>query len=305
MTNRRSNRLIILLFLMFFYILAQLGWWAYLISRLTRVVHADHPRLEQRILMVWGEGLVFALLLLAGFIFTYRSYLKELRLARIQRNFLLSVTHEFKTPIASIRLQLETLLLRKVDEEKQKQLLERAIRDIDRLNGLTGNILTASRIEQNEFPVFRSTADLSAFLVASIEHLQTTVGKDHTTLVNVSPAVIFSFDADAMNSIVGNLYENAVKYSPKGSTIRIALEKRNERIRLTVEDEGNGIPEKEKQKVFARFFRSGDENTRSAKGTGLGLYITRHFVLSHNGKIFIENRQPNGSRFVVEFDSKA
>lgn len=301
MKQPRSNRVIFLLFLMFFYIVAQLGWWAYLITHLTSIVYANDPRLEHRVMMVLGEGMVFAILLLLGFLFTYRSYRKEIELARQQRNFLLSVTHEFKTPIASLRLMLETISKRQMPEEKRMELIQKALQDTDRLNALSENILQATRIDQRVFSVHRSVQDFSFFVRQTLEHLSPLIGRDHHLDVLVEENISYDFDAGAMHSILANLVENAVKYSPKGSTIQVVLSKSAGRIQLDVIDQGKGIPEANKKRIFEKFYRAGNEETRSAKGTGLGLYIVHYFVRLHGGMIQVLDHPKGGSVFRLMF----
>lgn len=302
MNKSRGNRVIFLLFLMFLYILAQLGWWAFLITHLTAEVYVNDPRLQHRVLMVWGEGAVFALLLLIGFIFTYKSYLKELRLARQQRNFLLSVTHEFKTPIASLRLQLETFRKRNMTEEQKQLLLENALHDTDRLNALAENILAATRIDQQSFNIDRQNGNLTVFLRDELRHLTQTVGRDHQVEIDSQEEIHFAFDPNAMRSVVSNLFENAVKYSPKQSCIRVGLHRAGEKkIVLTFSDQGSGIHVRDREKIFEKFFRLGNEDTRSAKGTGLGLYIVKHFVQLHNGTIRAETANGGGTEMIAEF----
>lgn len=303
MTQPRNSRIIWLLFLMFFYIIAQLGWWAVLITRLNQQVYAGDERLSHRISMVWGEGIVFAMILLIGFILTYKSYLKELRLARQQKNFLLSVTHEFKTPIASLRLQLETLQSRNMNEDQKKILLDSALADTDRLNALAENILIAARIDQNGFPVHRSEGNLSAFVQTLSERLAATVGNRHQTKLKIEEQIYFQFDPQAIQSIITNLYENACKYSPKGSTIEVELKKNAAEILLSVSDQGAGIAIEDGNKIFEKFFRAGNEETRSVKGAGLGLFIVRHFVLAHQGEISFQSQSGKGTTFSIRFNA--
>lgn len=301
MNASRPNRFKFVLIAMFVYILAQLGWWAYLIAHLTEQVYEDDVRLSHRVMMVWGEGFVFAIILLIGFVFTYKSYLRELLRARQQRNFLMSVTHEFKTPIASLSLYLQTLQNRELSPEKRQELIQRALRDTERLNSLAENILLTARIEHQAFPLHKNTTDLSVFVEQLMQVLIQTHGKRYHIKLNIEAGILFHFDEMAMHSILTNLFVNAVKYTPEDSLIEISLHRDKNKIELSISDQGPGIPEKERRRVFDKFVRLGDENRRSAKGTGLGLYITRYFITQHGGEISIDENYRSGTKFIVNF----
>lgn len=299
MNTKKGNRLKVVLFILFFYILAQLAWWAFLISRLTSNVYAADVRLDQRIAMVWGEGIVFASILLAGFIFTYRSYQRELNLAKQQRNFLMSVTHEFKTPIASLSLYLQTIQSRKLTDEKLQELVQRALQDTVRLNALAENMLLATRIDQNAYPMNKSKADFSAFVKSTIDSLSGLLNTNQALKINVQDAIIIDFDPFMMQSVITNLFENAIKYSPVESEIEVLLKLTKSGAELRIADQGIGIAAADQQKIFEKFVRLGNEETRTTKGTGLGLYIANYFIQQHNGSILVENNSPNGTVFIV------
>ncbi|MFZ5552752.1 MAG: sensor histidine kinase, partial [Bacteroidota bacterium] len=287
---------------MLVYILTQLGWWAYLITELTKVVYSGSPKLDQRIWMVLGEGMVFASLLFIGFLYTYKAYKKEIELSRKQKNFLLSVTHEFKTPVASLRLFLETLQKRELDPQQKQEFISRAMNDIDRLNGITENILTAARIDMQVYPMNKTKISFSSLLEKITDSLSVSAGKDHITKKEIAKEIFVEADEQALISVVSNLYENAVKYSPKNSVIQVVLETRNQKAVLRIEDNGQGISEENTKKIFEKFYRVQDEETRTTKGTGLGLYITRFFVLQNGGEIKVKKNEPSGTIMEVVFD---
>lgn len=297
--NRRSN-IPLLLFLLFTYILAQLGWWAYLISQLTQKVYEGNPKLDSRVWMVWGEGLVFAMLLFIGFIFTYKAYLKEIYLARQQKNFLLSVTHELKTPVASLKLLIETLQSRELSDEQKKLFLSNALNDTDRLNVLIENILHSAKIDSGSFPVHKQKLDVSEMVNTNLKKMAEGVAKSHYLKSDISNSIIVNTDEQAILSILNNLVDNAIKYSEKGSEITVKLEKKNNSFLLSVADHGQGIKKEDRKKIFEKFMRIQNEETRSAKGTGLGLYIVYNLVKSLGGNIEVEENVPKGSVFKVE-----
>ncbi len=291
----------LVLFVLFFYIIAQLTWWSFLIIELTQQVYADDPRLSLKNTMIIGEGIVFIMIMLLGFIYTYKAFLKEVVLAQRQQNFMLSVTHEFKTPLASLRLYLETLIKRELPAARKEEILQKALGDTERLHALTENILLATRIDLNAYPLQRQTRNLSAFVEALSDNLTGSIGANYETHKEIEPEIFFAFDELAMSSIFCNLYENAVKYSDPGARIRIALYREADQIKLSVSDQGSGIPAAARKKIFGKFFRVGNEETRSSKGTGLGLFIVKNFTALHQGKIEVRDNTPKGTVFEISF----
>lgn len=301
-----KNRSIIplLLVLLFSYIIAQLFWWAYLITQLTKVVYEGSPKLDTRVTMIWGEGLVFSFLLFLGFIITYKAYRKEMALARQQKNFLLSITHELKTPVASLRLFIETLQSRNLSEEQKKIFIQNALKDTDRLNGLIENILLSARLEKGDSILNKKVINISELLKRNIEYLKNSIGKNHNTILNISPEVYIKIDEAAFISIINNLYDNAVKYSEMNSKINISLSSDESKVKLSFADEGEGISKENKKKVFNKFYRVQNEETRTTKGTGLGLFIVASYVEQHQGTIQVLDNHPKGSIFQIEIPIK-
>lgn len=300
MNNKKANRFRAVLLILFFYILAQLAWWAFLITKLTADVYEGDPRMDHRIAMVWGEGIVFASLLLAGFILTYRSYSKELKLAKQQRNFLMSVTHEFKTPIASLSLSLQTLQSRKLDENKFQDLIHHALQDTQRLNSLAENMLLATRIDQNLFPVHKMPLNISDLLKNTINSLLA-LESNHRFELHIEENIQMNADAFMIQSVWSNLIENAMKYSPSNSIIAIVLKHKEKEILFQISDQGDGILPEDTKRIFQKFVRLGNEDTRKTKGTGLGLYLVDYFVKQHQGNISVLPNQPKGTKFLVQF----
>ncbi|MCC7302146.1 MAG: HAMP domain-containing histidine kinase [Bacteroidia bacterium] len=318
-----SSRTLFIFYILVGYILIQLGWWAWLLTDLNQEIYllknevnlltAGSPsetmkqgnelltRLHSKQRMILGEGLVFLTFLAAGIVITRRSILKERKLAEQQRNFLLSVTHELRTPIASLKLQLETIQKRELDQHKKKELLQSCLHDTDRLNALVENILTATAIDQKEFCLQRREADLSAYLNELVEKSLRALAPSQSVTIRVESGIRFSFDEMAIASIVNNLLENAVKYSPPEGIIVITLKTINGEPELSVSDQGPGIPDPEKERIFERFYRGGNENTRKARGTGLGLFIVKFLVMQHNGSIRLMDNSPAGCIFTVRF----
>lgn len=297
--SANSNRPLVVFNILVTYILIQFIWWAYLIAGLIKQVYGNTDKYHAKLWMVFGEGLVFSSLLIVGIYITRRAFIRQQEFNRQQKNFLLSVTHELKTPIAATKLTLQTLEKRELPAETQKDLLSRAITETNRLNHLVENILVSARIDSAEFSINKEYIDISGLSIQTLQTLKETIGKKHQTLLEIEPGIKINADPNYFPSVLNNLFENAVKYSPEGSTVTITLKKSTNGVRINVVDEGVGIPEEVQKKIFDKFFRVGNEQTRSAKGTGLGLYIVKEIVEKHGGEVSLKKNSFNGSNFEV------
>jgi two-component system sensor histidine kinase CiaH len=246
-----------------------------------------------------SEGITFVFVTLVGAVFVYRAVRRQFRLGKAQQNFMMAVTHELKTPIAVVNLNLETLQKRKLDEEKQHRLINATLQEADRLNDLTTNILVTSQLENNYTPDkerinFSELADkcLAEF---SNRYPARSIKKE------IEKDIFINGERLLLQLLVNNLLDNALKYSSKEKNIFVELHKQVDKICLKVADEGIGISDEEKKKVFEKFYRSGNEAIRKTKGTGLGLYLCKRIAESAKAKIKIMNNQPQGSILIVEF----
>jgi len=296
---KRTNQYLFLILLL--YVILQAVWWLYSIYQLSEEVINEKDELDRKTSMIIGEGAVFLLILIVGFFLTYRSLRKEVQVSAQQKNFLLAITHELKTPIASIKLYIQTLIKRELEGEKQQDILMRCVKDADRLNGLVENILLATKIDDDSFPLTKENLNLSEMMESISLELLENSGRNVSLEFFIQPDVIFNGDKDAFTSIITNLVSNAFKYSPDESTICVTLVKKDSEVALSVSDEGVGVSRDETYKIFEKFFRSGNEETRKQKGTGLGLYIVKKMVNQHQGIIEVKRNKPKGSIFVASF----
>lgn len=258
-------------------------------------------KLHKRWLMVAGEGTVFLVLLAIGIYKTHRTFKKEIALSEQQKNFLLSITHELKSPLASNKLQVQTLLKHDLPRERQLKLLTAALHETDRLINLTDNLLMAAKIESRDFSMAKEESDISGLIR---EAFFPVVSNEKENLkLDLQEGIKMKIDKTAFPSIVLNLYENARKYSAEGAPVTISLKSVQGRVILSCTDEGFGIPDTEKNKVFKKFYRIGSEETRKTKGTGLGLFIVKNLVEKHEGRISIKNNKPKGSVFEIYFNT--
>lgn len=252
--------------------------------------------------MIIGESVVFIVILVLGILRIQRAFRKEVALANQQRNFLLSVTHELKSPIASAKLYLQTLVKRKdLSEDRKQEMLGKAIKDTERLTSLVENILTATKIDNSSYPLHLEKTDVSALALEVMNASVETVGKDHPTKLDIDPEVMLEADPLAFTSILLNLYENAIKYSATGSDIEVSLRQEGSQVLMCVKDSGIGVSREDAERIFDKFYRAGSEETRQTKGTGLGLYIVKHLAALHNGEIVVKPNSPQGTIFEITF----
>ena len=249
-----------------------------------------------------GEGVTFLMLIVIGAFFIYRSVRRQFILQTLQQNFMMAVTHELKTPISVARLNLETLQKYQLDPEKQKKLIRMTIDETSRLNFLTNNILVSSQLEGGGYQSSMEELDLSDLLKDCIREFRNRF-PDRTFTESIEPDMEIKGDALLLQIMINNLVENAIKYSPKETSIDASLKKIDKRIRLQVSDEGVGIPEYERKNIFKKFYRIGNEATRKTQGTGLGLYLCRTIASYHKADITMTDNKPRGSSFAVTFYS--
>ena len=257
-------------------------------------------KLSLRIWMVLGEGAVFVFILLLGFWAVRRSIAKELNVAEQQKNFLLSVTHELKSPLAAIKLQLQTLNSRTLSEEKRSHIYTRALGDTNRLEKLVENLLLVNKVESGGYPLNKELVNLSQVFSEQIQFTYSKELEEGKLKVAIGPEINAQVDKMAVISVILNLVDNAFKYG-KGSDVSICFDVVDSNTaELSVSDGGDGIPNNEKKKIFERFYRRGSEDVRQTKGTGIGLYLVKLLVENHGGKIAVKDNKPTGSIFLVE-----
>ena len=250
-----------------------------------------------------GEGVTFFVVILVGAFVVYSSFKRSLRLSRQQNNFMLSVTHELKSPLAGIKLNLQTLERHQLDEAQRKQLVERSIKEANRLNDLCTNILLTSQMEGKQYKPQKEKINFSDLVEDSVESYATRYPQRFEE--DIDSDCILEGDRLMLQMAINNLLENAVKYTPSNKPIKISLDKKNGTAVMSVADEGMGIPDDEKKKIFSKFYRIGNENSRTSKGTGLGLYLTCKILKQHKGKIVVKDNKPNGSIFEMHIPCNA
>lgn len=310
------NKAFLIFYILVVYIFIQFSWWGYHLIELNGEIyhlklalaeaqdqsmgaHQLSEALEGRKTMVLGEGFVFLLFLLLGALITRKAFLKEVDLSNQQKNFLMSVSHELKSPLASIKLNLQTLQKHDLSEDKSGDLLSASVKDTDRLVALVDNIIIATDIESGDFPLNQDELNFSKIISSTVSRIRLWSKKEIVS--EIDPDLYLVGDEQAMISIASNLVENALKYSGDEAPVAVFLKLEGEHICLSVVDQGMGIAAGDEQKIFDKFYRAGDEVTRNTKGTGLGLFIAHHLTKKQNGVISARRNDTKGSTFEVRF----
>jgi signal transduction histidine kinase len=321
---KRTPRATLILGILFGYVLLQFLWWEILLVRqnnaiisekqkLAALASTDAAKMERDIAalqkkkraqtyMIVGEGTVFLLLLLYGLHRIRQAQEKELALNRQQKNFFLSITHELKTPIAATKLQLQTLQKQKLDESTRMELLRKALEETERLNALIDNVLLASSLESGEFTFRKEKQDISSLIDAVCHRYYRHYIEKGQLKTDIAPGVAAEVDGQAFTSVITNLIDNAIKYSPGEPDILVSVELQGGRPLMTVRDQGAGIKSEDKGKIFTRFYRGGNELTRSSKGTGLGLFIVDYIARMHGAEVSVRDNRPRGSIFEIRLN---
>ena len=250
-------------------------------------------------------GAFFFALIITGMVLNTIFLVREIRRSEQHDAFLNAVTHELKTPIASIKLYLETLKSRDVTPEKRDEFYDVMLADSDRLLHTVEQVLQAGRTGEKRRQMNVSDVDVGGVLSDSISVVKTRYHLDDDVIRLTEPASDMKVlgDEDELRTVFVNLLDNAVKYSgdEKRITVRTKRTALNNRVDVFVRDNGIGIPPGELKRVFKRFYRVTDEAAKTAKGTGLGLAIVRSIVAKHGGRVRAESKGPNrGTTFVVQ-----
>ena len=244
-----------------------------------------------------GEGATFLGLILAGAIFIFRAVRRQLRETKEQQNFMMAITHELKTPIAVTKLNLETLQKRALNQQQQQRLIHTSLIEANRLDNLCNNLLLSSQLESKVYRMvleqINGTSLLEEVLVEFHQRYP-----DLQIEKNLQPNCFIMADSFLLKMVMHNLLDNAVKYSGK-QLINVVLLSQGNKILIRFQDAGQGIPDEEKLKVFDKFYRVGNAATKTAKGTGLGLYLCKRIVDTHKGTISVTDAKEGGSIFTI------
>lgn len=248
-------------------------------------------------------ALIVVMIALAfGAIMTTRMMNRELELARLKSDFVSTVSHEFRSPLTSIR-QLSEMLQsgRVISDERRNQYYNVILEQSERLSLLVSNILDLARIDEKRLKLDYEQVDIKGLLTEIVVKARQHGGREEIPIIlKVDDALPLAFvDPGAISHIMNNLIDNAIKYSGKHPKVSITAYADNNEMVITVEDRGIGISREDIQKIFERFYRAGDELTRKVKGSGLGLALVKEFVQAHGGSIQAHSEIDKGSAFTL------
>jgi len=255
-------------------------------------------------------GVIFFVLIIAGLVLNTIFLVREIRRNEQHNSFINAVTHELKTPIASIRLYLETLQTRQVDEAKRNEFYQVMLDDCDRLLHTVEQVLRASRTGHRRRHIHKTVIDLGELTRECLELARTRTHLDEKALRFVEslgrggrPMILG--DADELRAAISNLIDNAIKYSDGKVDVSVEVaspaDMDDKRVTVRVTDRGVGVPRDELKRIFKRFYRVPRRVATRVKGAGLGLFIVRSIVSKHGGKTFAESEgEGMGSVFTIE-----
>ncbi|HEX8960368.1 MAG TPA: HAMP domain-containing sensor histidine kinase [Geobacteraceae bacterium] len=236
--------------------------------------------------LVLAEGILLLLVILAGIYVMFLYWKRQSRLYREQKDFISQVTHELKSPLASIQLHLETIKLRKPPADKLERFLDTMLADTDRLNNLISNLLMAAKLEKRPRPHRYPVIDLAEFVEKVMELKRAKLPEGGQLTVQVEKGLRAAVDTEGMETVLRNLFENSILYSPASPEITVTLSRRGRSCELTFRDNGRGIEKEDLKRVFRMFYRV-RHSGETIRGTGLGLYIVRSVVREHGGRITV------------------
>ena len=243
-----------------------------------------------------GEGITFLLMILAGAAYVFRIIKKQLVQSEQQKNFMMAISHELKTPIAVTKLNLETMQIRKLEFGQQQKLIRSTIQEANRLNTLCNNMLFMRQLDSEGSSLTYEKFDLSTLAIDCAEDFILRF-PERRIGIDVENDITITGDKLLLQLAINNLLDNAIKYSGKDDVVLIKIVKEPKRIKLQVIDQGIGVKAAEKEKIFEKYFRGAGKQT---KGTGLGLYLTREIVRQHRGNISMKSNKPRGSIFEIQ-----
>lgn len=246
--------------------------------------------------------LTLMLILSFGVVLIVRTVVHEMEILKIKSDFVSSVSHEFKTPLTSIKSLTERLMEGKVkDKARMKQYFSVISQDTDKLTRLVGNILDFAKIEEGKKEYDFEETDMSSWLDQTIENFRNENLQREIKINTRIPADIphLRIDKNALALAVNNLLDNGIKSSIKKNEIEVIVKKDEKNLIIKVKDYGIGIPHDELDKIFEKFYQGSNAIRLSTKGTGLGLTLVRHTIEAHGGEVFVESKINQGSTFTL------
>jgi signal transduction histidine kinase len=256
----------------------------------------------------WIYGIALALLLggmILGVLLILRDISREEHLAQLRSDFISNVTHELKTPLTSVQLFTESIILDRINSEADKrEYLRIILKETESLKRMINNILEFSKKEKGKLEYKFEKVNVTSLVNMAINDLDYwLVEKGFTIQTQVENNVTATADQDALNQAIINLLSNAIKFSRERKEILVGLREEKGAVMIEVEDKGIGIPEDQKHLIFEAFYRVGQKDAEDISGTGLGLTVVKEIVEAHHGKILFESKLNEGSKFTIILNS--
>lgn len=301
------------------YIVAAVMWWFIVLERQSEEIfraqtahidessHAYRAAVHENNKRYWrniGEGGVSLFVILMGAGLLYSLLRRTVYISRQESNFLLTINHELKTPLAAMQLYAQTLQRGGLSEDKRKEIIDSFLREIRRINQLYDNILTSSRMTRGKKNTHHFTeVDLPTFLRDIQQSWQKRFPEYTITFTDDTQGNANMYaDEPLLRLLIDNLMDNALKYSCAGCEVQLYLRAHGrKRLYIHVADQGIGISTEDSKYIFHKFYRASDERTRRTAGSGLGLYLAKQISFFHRGKIQWKNNTPRGSIFSLVF----
>jgi two-component system, OmpR family, phosphate regulon sensor histidine kinase PhoR len=234
------------------------------------------------------EGLLLLVAILAGVYVIFLYWQRQAALYRAQRQFIAQVTHELKSPLASLQLHLQTIRMRRLPAKRLDTFVDTMLADTDRLDTLINNLLSANRLDQRGVKLHLSAGDFSEFTTGYFRSQQYSLPKAGVMDLEVEPGLHTQFEAEAMEMVFRNLLENAILYSEGPPRIGVTLRRDGKHAHLAFADQGKGLEKKDMKRIFRMFYRVRHAG-ETIRGSGLGLFIIQAVVRHHHGRIWVES----------------
>jgi hypothetical protein len=248
---------------------------------------------------VLAGGIIMLAFVLCGLYIIFIYWRRQSRLYAEQKTFISQITHELKSPLASIRLHLETIRLRNPQPDKMERFLDTMLADTERLNSLISNFLMAAKLEQRPATAGLALIDFSTFVEKFVHAFTLHLTEVNSLTTRIEPGIYAKVDIEGMEMVLRNLLENAFLYSPASPEVLVELCRDGKNCVLTVSDNGRGIERKELKNIFRMFYRVRSSG-ETIRGTGLGLYIVKSIVQRHKGNIrVVSEGTGRGCSFII------
>ena len=279
------------------YMILGITWWGVLLYQKNQELYEEKQRSSsdtemvsiksdksRQNLMIIGEGVVLGCSLLLGIYIINRSAQKEIQGATQQNNFLLSVSHELKSPIAAIKLALQTLKRPGLTEHKKEEFVSSAINDTSRLEKMVQNVLLSASMEASSFELLKS-----AFSYTDMLQDVRSQHRENVNFTGLSDDIKGHGDPTYLKQAITNILDNAVKYGDFLNAPVVSLSNEGEQIVISIKNSGAPIKRSDQTRIFEKFYRAKDDVVRAKEGTGLGLYLAHEIVKAHHGTIKVSS----------------